>query len=701
MEPASTGPRPLSPVGLLAAALSLLAGVTALRPVGSGDTYWHLSLGKATVEAGWFCFPEPVGLSAVPTYCNHYWAWNVPAWLAWEAGGPAALGLLTGVTAGLASWLILRLSAALAGPRAAWTGLALGALAVAGVHHRFVARPQSVFLLMVPMILLLGLRWRRSPVPAPRGLLAGIAALLLYWAHAHASVTIAPLMLASLAFGVALSSDWGLRLEGVTRPRVLAFAGLCALLLLGPKGIGILSMVAEHADSDISEHIGEFQRMPATAWWPPWDTSLALAELLAGLGILGVLRRRRAELGPAALALLGLLLTWNAVRFRAVWSVLALPFAVLGLRPEGDRREAREAATLAVVAVLAAGAAMLVENPRPGLGVDEAVFPVGPAEVLRQAKLQGPVFAGNRAGGYLGWELGPQGVRIPIDGRAPLLFNEEEYFAARRAMADFAVFETLDRRHRFEAAITYKDTNTCVGLSADPRWVPVWTGETFALFAAADGALRGALRPLVGIDPCGSTVARCRQDPTAGPLAWDEAQHLATLTPREAWLPRLQALLALQCPSPGARPSPDEPLRRAAALAPDHPDMPWLRAQARLQTGDAEGALAELALARRHTEADLLTLRLLERLDRPADAAPVARALLERLDDDAPLEARELGGWAFAATGEWAAASRQALRGAFEGSAQSLALVRRLYAEDRIPAALVPVAEGLMSPPRD
>lgn len=665
----------------------------------SGDTYWHLTLGKATVDAGWFCFPEPVGLSAVPTYCNHYWAWNVPAWLAWEAGGPAALGVLTAITAGLAAWLILLLGRRVAGPDAEWTGLALGALAVAGVHHRFVARPQAVFLLMVPVALLLALRWRRHQQPLPKALLGSIAALLLYWAHAHASVTIAPLMIAALGFGVALTRDVKLRLEldGVSKGRVAAFAGLCALLLLGPKGIGILNLVAEHADSDISEHVGEFQKMPLEAWWPPWDTSLAIAELLLVLGLLGAVWRRRLDLGPAALAVLGLLLTWNAVRFRAVWAVLSLPFAVVGMVPlDGERKETR---VIAALAVLAAGVVLVMENPEPRLGIDEAIFPTGPADVLARVGLKGPIFAGHRAGGYLGWELGGD-VKVPIDGRAPLLFNEEEYFAARRAMADFVAFEGLDRRHRFEAAVTYKDTDTCRGLAADPRWMPVWTGETFALFGVSDGTLLGELAPLGGLDPCGSTVTLCRKDPAIGPLAAKEAAELARITPNEAWLPRVEALLALQCPPSGRALSPAEPLRRAEALDPQHPDLPWLRAQSRLQTGDAEGALAELALAHEHTEADLLTLRVLRRLNRPAAAAPVARALLERLDDAAPVELRDLAGWAFGGTADWSAAARQAIRGAFEGSAESHLRLVRLLDESRVPAPLIPVAQGLLNQPR-
>jgi len=684
---------------LVCVALSLLAGITALRPVASGDTYWHLTLGKSTADAGWFCFPEPVGLSAVETYCNHYWAWNLPAWLTWELGGAPALGVLTALTAVVASWLILLLARTLTGPGAPWTGIALGALAVAGVHHRFVARPQSVFLLLVPAALLLALRWRRHPSPLPRGLLAGTAALLLVWAHAHASVTIAPLIVASLAFGVALVPT-GLVLDGVSKPRVAAFLGLCTLLLLGPEGVAILDMVAEHADSDISEHVGEFQSMPRDAWWPPWDTSLALAELLLLLGAVGALRKRRLELGPLALALLGLLMTWNAVRFRAVWSVLTLPFAAVGWAPDTPGgSEVRDARVFAALAVLLSGASLVADNPRPRLGVDEAIFPVGPADVLRGAALTGPVFAGHRAGGYLGWELGGA-VQIPIDGRAPLLFNEEEYFAARRAMADYSAFEALDRRHRFEAAVTYKDTNTCQGLMADPSWVPVWTGETFALFGAADGALRGKVRPLSAIDPCGSTLARCRLQPEVGPRARAEAVALQSLTPNDAWLPRLDALLGLQCPPTGADSLVGDALARAEELDPRHPDLPWLRAQARLKTGDAEGSLVELALARGHVESDLLTLRILRSLDRPEPAAPIARALLKQQDDAATAEMRDLGGWAFGAVGDWRAASRQAIRGAIEGSEESRLRLRDLLTGGHVPDKLVPVAEGLLAPPR-
>ena len=693
MDAARPGTRPTTLVG---AALSLLAGITALRPVASGDTYWHLTLGKSTAANGWFCFPEPVGLSAVETYCNHYWTWNLPAWLVWEAAGPAGLGIVTALTAGLTAWLIVLLGQQLAGRGAEWTGLGLSALAIAGVHHRFVARPQSLFLLLVPVALLLALRWRRHAQPAPRGLLLALGAMLLVWAHGHASVTIGPAIIASLAFGVAVSFEGrpALELEGVTRGRLAAFGGLCVLLLLGPKGLGILNMVAEHADSDISEHVGEFQQMPFEAWWPPWDMSLALAELLLALGLLGSLRRRRLDLGPFALALLGLLMTWNAVRFRAVWSVLALPFAVLGLAREQESRDAR---VLAGVAVAVAGVSLVVLNPHPRLGVDTAIFPTGPAAILSQAELSGPVFAGHRAGGYLGWEL-EGAVKIPIDGRSPLLFNEEEYFGARRAMADFVAFEALDRRWGFEAAITYKDTDTCRGLAADPGWVPVWTGETFALFGAADGGLRGKAKPLTALDPCGSTVPRCRQEPAVGVIARHEARELAKRTPEEAWLPRLEALLWLQCPDVPGAPASEDALPRAEAADPTHPDLPWLRAQAQLRAGDAEAALVELQLAPDHTEANLLALRVLQRMERPEEAAPIARAALARLDDNAPPELRFLGAWAFDGVGDIAAASRQAIRGTIEGHPGCREHLDRLAASGTMPAHLQPVAEGLLTP---
>ena len=145
---------------LLAAALVLCAFVFALQPISSGDTYWHLTAGKTTAAHGFWWWPEPVGLTAVERWCNHYWLSNTPAWLIWEAAGPVGLGIVTALFAALASAAVLWLARTLA-PGAPWTALGFGALAVAGFHHRFAARPQAFFLLMVPLGLWLGTRWAR------------------------------------------------------------------------------------------------------------------------------------------------------------------------------------------------------------------------------------------------------------------------------------------------------------------------------------------------------------------------------------------------------------------------------------------------------------------------------------------------------------------------------------------------------------
>lgn len=675
---------------LLAIALTLLAAVCAWGPVTSGDTFWHLTLGKATANEGWFCFPEPVGLSAVPTYCNHYWAWNLPAWLVWEGGGPTGLALLTALSAGAAAAAVFLLGRALL-PGSPWTALALSALAVAGMHHRFVPRPQAAFLLLVPVALLLALRWRRTGAGV-----AVLAGLLLYWGHAHASVTIAPLIIGSLAFGVAWSSEGGLELEGWSRKRVLIFVGLGLLLLLGPKGVGILGLVAEHADSDIAEHVGEFQKMPPQAWWPPWDTPLALAELLVLLGGLGALRRRRVELAPLALALLGLAMTMNAVRFRAVWSVLALPWAAWGFvrRPDAGP-EGLERRVLAVLASVIAAAVLLHDGPKPA-GLERSHFPVGAAAALESVGFEGPVYTGHRAGGYIGWRL--QGrAKIPIDGRAPLLFNDEEYFAARMSMAEFGPFRELDRRHRFEAAIVGKGTGTCSGLADDPLWTPVWVGEDFTLFGPTEGALVAALGPVQWLQPCGGGHgARCRLEPGYGARARAEARRLRALAPDEGWLARLETTLALQCPDGSI----DEAAAALAAVEPRHPDRPWLEGLLAARRGDAEAALAHYAAAEDHLAADMAALELLRSLDRPVDAAPIARRALFREDDGAPIALRELGGWACVGVEDWPCAARQGIRGALLGSETSRDQLRALLQRGVVPEALVPVAEGLLAPPR-
>ena len=676
---------------LLSAVVVVCAGVFALKPISSGDTYWHLTAGKTTAQHGYWWWPEPVGLTALEEWCNHYWATNLPAWLIWEAGGPVGLGIVTALFAAMAAAAVLWLARVLA-PGAPWTALGFGAIAIAGFHYRFAARPQAFFLLMVPLGMLVGHRWAR-PERLSRAVIAGTALFLLLWAHGHASATIAPLFLAGLAFGVVVGLDGSLTLTGFTRRRLAAFVGVSLIpIVLGPKGLGSLGLVSSHSAGDTVQHIAEMQAMPLDAWWPPMDAPLLIAEALTLLAVVGMVRKRRFELGPLALAVLGLMLAATTLRFRAVWCVLAVPAVLAAWAP------AREEITHKLLGGAATGVALLLlvlASPSPGLGVVRGNFPVGATDFLRAADFSGPVFAGSRAGGYVGWEL--QGAaKIPIDGRNPLLFNSEEYYAARRAMTDMQPLEVLDRRWGFGAVITYKNQPVCDGLVASPEWIPVYVGPIFALFGREGSDL--AAQPLTALEPCGRTsqVVRCRTEPGYGDRARAEIARLSAIVPDEPWLHRLDAMMAMQCPSPDAAGA-GVALERAAALDADHPDLPWLRGQLFVLAGDEDGALRALEGVDDHYEAGMLRLRLLKKADRPADALPLAKALLVQEDDAAPIPLRELGAWACDQTGDDVCATVQAYRATVEGSTTAPALLRRLLDEGRVPTHLVPVAQGALN----
>ncbi len=681
----------------LAAALAFLA----LRPVDTPDLWWHLSMGRATWEAGSLTYPDPVALGGEigesgREYVNVVWLFDVPLYLLHRAGGLVAVNLLVaalGAACFAVAWLLSR---DIAGPAAPWTALLVAALAGGGAHLRFIQRPQAVFLVLLPFTLWLARRAAHSTGLAQAAYSAGLLSTVATWAQVHASVVIAPAVALAATLPWSLGPGAG---AGPTPPRLRPshFVTLLAVALLpacGPSGLKLVWQVLAHREGFAVRHIAEMQPMKLV-WWLAPTRDILFAEILVILAVAGIVRSRRLAVGPGLLALLGLALTLNTNRFAAAWNLLLLPLVVTVWRPAaGDgwgRATAALAATVAVPGVLALG------SQAPSFEAGSAV-PQGAGRAIEALDVRGPIFNDHDAGGYLGWKLYGR-HRVLIDSRSQMRFEIEEIYAATRASHDPQVFSRLHGVHGFSAALVDRDSPLCPALAADRGWAPVWLAERHAIFLQAALRKPGAGAPLRGLEPCRDATAlyRCRQGEPE--VFLDEVEALLRLSPAEPYLGRLGALLALRCAVP---PAVDRAavFLDAAASEPSAPDFLWLSALQLAVQADAERALALLAvLPPEHVQGQILRLRILRRLERPAEALPLAHRLEERLGTAASPEIGELLAWACEETEDFDCAVRQALRAALAGGSAARERLARFQSLGKVPAALGTLVEAALARP--
>jgi hypothetical protein len=590
--------------------------------------------------------------------------------------------LLAGVSAALA-WL---LAATLLGPSRPWAAVGVAALAVGGSSWRFDPRPESLFLVLLPAVLWFAAMARGSSGGARWAWLGALAGAVVVWTQSHSSMIIAP----CIAWALLLprgrpDAPWtGAQFAGIT--------ALAAAPLLGPFGFGVIDQVFSHAGTDAAQHISDMRPMPLTGWVPGPGSSVLYVEIIAALGIGGVLAHRKAAAGPLALVLLGFAMTLTAHRFRAAWALMAIPLAVEALRHSAGWTEDGWGRRIAAASVLVVPFALSVGEPGPSLRWDRTSVPSDATSALESLGFEGRLFNDYDGGGWIGWALGPE-VQVFIDGRTPTHFSGERFAAARAAYEDGDAFDALHREHHFGGVLIRRDQGLCDALVQAPAWEAVWFGEQRALFLPSLGGLSG--RGLDALSPCTSTssVARCiaAGDPSR---SFAELDRIRALDPAHGYLDRLGVALALHCARDPARAT--HHLAEALRFDAAHPDIPRFAATVQLGLGRYEEALAALQGAD-PADAEAIDLRLqgLRALDRPAEALPLARARVAALGDDAPAPLRGLLAWACANAGDEPCVLTQSMRGALLGDAEALSRLRELEARGGLPSTHRQLFEAL------
>ncbi|MCP4868504.1 MAG: hypothetical protein GY898_07275 [Proteobacteria bacterium] len=659
-----------------------LAVVLRLRPLRSLDLWWHLSMGEQVRASGSRTFDDSLSWGTGHPYTDPEWLFDVGALTLWELGGVAAMVLMPALLAGASAALAWLLAASLLGPRRPWAAVLIAALAVGGSSWRFDPRPQSLFLVLLPATLWFAAMARGSTGRARWGWLAATAATLAIWTQSHSSMVIGP----CVAWAMLLPRG---EPDAPWRPPHLALiAALAAMPLLGPFGLDVIGQVVGHAGSDAAQHITDMRPMPLSGWIPRMGSSVLYVELIAGLGLAGVVLHRKAAPGPLALVLLGFAMTLTAHRFRAAWALMAIPLAVEAVRHAAAWTEDGWGPRLSAASVVLIPLALAAGEPGPSLRWERTSVPGDATSALAALEFEGRLFNDYDGGGWVGWDLGPE-VQVFIDGRTPTHFSGERFAEARAAYEDGDAFRALHREHAFGGVLIRRDQGLCDDLVADAGWEPVWFGEQRAVFLPATG------RGLTSLSACtsASSVGRCLAAEDAAP-SFAELDRIRALDPAHGYLDRLGVALALHCAQNPTRAT--DHLTQALRFDPTHPDLPRFTATIQLGLGRNEQALQALIGAADDDGAAIdLELQALQALNRPADALPLARARTAELGDAAPRELRALLAWACNDAGDDPCVVAQATRAALLGDDGSLALLRDLDARGALPSTHRGLLEAL------
>ncbi|MET0386986.1 MAG: hypothetical protein ABW321_13555 [Polyangiales bacterium] len=511
---------------LLAAGLVLHAIGLAVRPLDEADTFFHLSLGRAVLQAGARVVPEPTAFVdfTEPAIASE-WLWSVLSYAVYRWGGFIGLSLLGCVLAGLAALSVVAyVFHAAAAARARVGVAAIAVLTLCVVQCRTSVRPELAVFSVLPLYLIATRRYAHTALP--RRVYVGAALVLgtVIWAQLHGSFVLAPVLFVIQQLGpshAATPADrrsW-LRCDGA----VLAL--LLAATFTSAYGTDVSELIGAHASGDAVRHIRE---MSAPTWvmLNPFAASNAAALLvLLVLGLLGALLERRVALREWLLVALGLALLSTANRFIAQAALLSVPAAVRG--SEALAKHFALAPGRWPAAILRAGCALFAlallfdtarhmqqaHGPLGRLGVSEPSFALHASRALAELPDGAAVLTDYTSSAVVGF-LGEGRLRTFVDGRTPLYFDDTDYALARELERDTGALQRGITRYGVSAAVVRRESPACVQLAQG--WSVALIEPLYTTFVREPVARR-----LQHVRPCGLAYLRpssCREPTLAAEI---------------------------------------------------------------------------------------------------------------------------------------------------------------------------------------
>ena len=492
------GARSWPATALLALALASFAVALGAQKIRSFDYWFHLKTGERIAATGEVPKQDPYSFS-VPgaRWVDVHWLHQLGLHGLYRLGGHEAVVLGKGA-------LALALAAALAWAarrrdRPALTAFAVG-LGLFVASDRIMPRPELPTFVLLALELALLERFRARP----DAWILALAPLHLVWANLHGLFAVG----LAVAWAAPAAQWLDARLAGrppdARRLRLLAAAAALAsaACLVNPNGLdGVLYpaqqlLMIGPAESRAAVGLNSAELVPLVSGWtrvhPPLLAGFLALAALSLAALVANLRRLRSLDVFLWCAFFALALA--AVRNLALFGVVAAPVLARGAAEVLDAhplpRALARAGAAAAAAVLLACAGFVASGAfalrtglvrEPGLGVLEAIHPVGAVDFLAREHPPGPLYHANGDGGYLIWRLHPD-YPVLSDGRL------EVYGSRLRSLSDPSVegFRALDREFHFGAALLSHaqfDFDALIRfLAASPAWRLAFADDAAVVF---------------------------------------------------------------------------------------------------------------------------------------------------------------------------------------------------------------------------
>jgi hypothetical protein len=511
---------------LVGAGIALVLLVVVGRPLATDDAWWHLAHGAAYTDHGPLLSEDPLLFTAPGPPAPASWLADVALHATLGAAGFAGLRALhVGLALAIVA-LAWRLLGRAAGSLQVATAACVCFVALSG-YRLFQLRPE-LFTLLATLLLAWGLLEPARPVSRRRVALVAVGSAL--WSNLHPGFLLAPVLIAVAAASLVLATPLRTQAQrrgDLRRARGLAVALAAALLgsLLNPVGPAAYRplLAAGTETPGLARVADEWTKLALFAWPAPVAPGGALGWALVWVllaatawvawrclrawprGESGIAREiDPLQVGLAAASLVAML---GAVRFLwlGIFPLLLVTRALRAARwleaPGPWRRMGVLALTLSLgIALFHAGDGRrwLRTLPRtmPGYAApfDAARYFAHSAWLMRDAELEGRLFADYFLGGFLGYWLAPR-VRCFVNGS---LNVKPEAMAAnlplrvgRGERVGESFLELLDRhgidlylgtRLPEEGPVGRPWFATTTLLEGAPGWVPIFRNLHSALY---------------------------------------------------------------------------------------------------------------------------------------------------------------------------------------------------------------------------
>ena len=486
-------------VNAYAALLGTVCALLSISPVREADTYMHLRLGQEVLAQGSRTITETLAFTSFTDPCLvPEWLWGVTTTLLYQAGGWHALtGLVFLITLATA-FIVVRWICLLSTSRRLEVVVLVSALVMTMAMARLRIRPQSAFLLLLPGFMLLLAKYEYAV--GSRRILLGASMVLLEvaWAQLHGSFVLAPAITV-----VWLAGPW---LKAGASPNrktdLLLLLGLLAGLLASPAGLDLVTYLLDHGGGDAKRHISEWVAPTWAAFQPGRAFFLSTYLVIWALCLAGMAWARRFWWRELALGLMGLALCLEAVRFATTAALLLAPLCVVSLDALllgiNRRRLSATACALIFVGLFSSLAVRLHERRGPLLhsGEAEGFFPRAAGAFCKTLPAGTPVLAGYMANSALSFWAGDR-IRVYVDARTPLYFNDTDYGVARDVWAHKGALQRAITRYGIKAVVAGRKSDLCRNMAA-LGWAPIIVEARHTTFVPSSGA---ALKQVL---PCGA-----------------------------------------------------------------------------------------------------------------------------------------------------------------------------------------------------